>query len=127
MRTAEHMISIVDAYVAAFEAGSVDRVVELYAEGATVEDPIGAPIITGLDAIRAFYAGSMATGARLELYPPVRIAGDYAAFSFSVHLRYGGHVQRIDVIDTFKFDPDGKIIEMRAYWGETNMTEYQEE
>lgn len=115
------MESAVHAYVAAFEAGSADQVAALYAQDATVEDPIGSPIHKGREAIRAFYAESMKTGAKLKLEGPVRVAGDYAVFPFSVNLNYDGGHKRIDVIDTFRFNDANEVIEMRAFWGPTNM------
>lgn len=115
------MEAAVHAYVAAFEAGSADQVATLYAQDATVEDPIGSPIHKGREAIRAFYAESMKTGAKLKLEGPVRVAGDYAVFPFSVNLNYDGGHKRIDVIDTFRFNEANEVVEMRAYWGPTNM------
>ena len=115
------MEAAVHAYVAAFEAGSPDQVAALYAEDATVEDPIGAPIHHGREAVRAFYAESMQTGAKLKLEGPVRVVGDYAVFPFSVNLNFDGGAKRIDVIDTFRFSEANEVIEMRAYWGPTNM------
>jgi steroid Delta-isomerase len=117
----EKMISAVHGYVTAFEAGDADAVAALYAEKATVEDPIGSPIHQGREAIRAFYAQSMATGAKLKLEGPIRIAGDHAVFPFSVNLHYDGSDKRIDVIDTFRFDDDNLVVEMRAFWGPSNM------
>ena len=67
MIDAAHMVATVEAYVAAFEQGSADAVADLYAENATVEDPIGSPIHRGREAVRAFYAESMKTGAKLKL------------------------------------------------------------
>jgi steroid Delta-isomerase len=121
MIDAAHMVATIEAYVAAFEQGSADAVAALYAENATVEDPIGSPIHHGREAVRAFYAESMKTGAKLKLEGPVRVVGDYAVFPFSVNLFYEGSHKRIDVIDTFKFDDQGKVVEMRAFWGPTNM------
>jgi steroid delta-isomerase len=115
------MEAAVHAYVAAFAAGSADQVAALYAQDATVEDPIGTPVHHGREAIRAFYTQSMATGAKLTLEGPVRIVGDYAVFPFCVHLHYEGTDKRIDVIDTFRFNDANEVIEMRAYWGPTNM------
>lgn len=115
------MEAAVHEYVAAFDAGSPERVAALFAAGATVEDPIGSPPHVGHDAILGFYTASMQTGAKLKLEGPVRIAGPYAAFAFSVLLNMGGNDMRVDVIDTFKFDDDDKVIEMRAYFGPTNM------
>jgi len=121
MPNPEKMTAAVHAYVAAFEAGDADAVASLYAENATCEDPIGTPKHVGREAIRAFYAESMKTGARLKLEGPIRIAGDYAVFPFSVNLHYEGSDKRIDVIDTFKFDDDDHVIKMRAFWGPGNM------
>jgi len=115
------MEAAVHAYVAAFEAGSADQVADIYAQDATVEDPIGTPIHHGREAVRAFYAESMKTGAKLELLGPIRIAGDYACFPFAVKLDYDGGPKRIDVIDTFRFNEDNEVVEMRAFWGPNNM------
>lgn len=116
------MEAAVHAYVAAFEAGDADAVAELYAPGATVEDPVGTPTHQGREAIREFYKQSMATGAKLTLEGPVRVVADYAVFPFAVHLNYDGGPKRIDVIDTFRFNEDNEVIEMRAFWGPSNMT-----
>lgn len=120
MPSHEEMVRVVEAYVDAFAKGDPEAVVALFAGDATVEDPIGSPAHRGHDAIRAFYTTSMATGAKLKLEGPVRTAGDHAAFAFSVTLNYGGE-KRVDVIDTFRFDEAGKVIEMRAYFGPANM------
>jgi steroid delta-isomerase len=121
MPTPEQMTAAVHAYVDAFEKGDPDAVAALYAEACTVEDPVGAPIHSGREAVRAFYTASMQTGAKLKLEGPIRIVGDYAVFPFSVNLNFEGSAKRIDVIDTFKFDDTGKVVEMRAFWGPTNM------
>ncbi len=121
MSDPDKRIAAVEAYVAAFAASDADAVAALYAENAVVEDPIGSPTHHGREAIRAFYAESMKTGAKLTLEGPIRLAGDYAVFPFSVHLHYEGADKRIDVIDTFKFDENDLVTEMRAFWGQRNM------
>ena len=121
MPNPEKMEAAVHAYVAAFEAGSAAQVAALYSQDATVEDPIGSPIHHGREAIRAFYAESMKTGAKLKLEGPIRVAGDYAAFPFSVNLHWVGADKRIDVIDTFRFNENNEVVEMRAFWGPANL------
>lgn len=121
MPNPDRMEAAVHAYVAAFDHGDSDAVAALFAEDATVEDPIGTPPHVGREAIRAFYAASMQTGAKLKLDGPVRIAGPYAAFAFQVVLHWEGKDQRVDVIDTFRFNDDDQVVEMRAYFGPTNM------
>ena len=115
------MEAAIHEYVAAFDAGSADRVAALYAVDATCEDPIGSPVLHGREAIRAFYVESMKTGAKLKLEGPVRLAGDYAVFPFSVNLHWDGTDKRVDVIDTFRFNDDSEVTEMRAFWGPSNM------
>jgi steroid delta-isomerase len=75
----------------------------------------------GIEAIRDFYRMSVGTGAKLTLDGPVRTAGNIAAFAFSVHVTLDGSPCRIDVIDTFNFDADGKIAAMKAVWGPMNV------
>lgn len=121
MPSPERMEAAVHAYVDAFDRRDPEAVAALFAENATVEDPVGSQPHVGLEAIRAFYTASMQTGAKLRLDGPVRIVGPYAAFAFSVLLHWEGKDQRVDVIDTFRFDDDDKVVEMRAYFGPTNM------
>lgn len=122
MATPEQMSAAVHGYVGAFDKGDPEAVVALFAEDATVEDPVGTPLKVGHAAIREFYTASMATGAKLRLDGPIRLATEYAAFAFQVQLTMDGKDLTVDVIDTFKFNADGKVTEMRAYFGPSNMT-----
>ena len=122
MLTPEQMTAAVHAYVAAFDVGDPEMAVAIFAEDAVVEDPIGSPQRIGTDAIRQFYTESMATGAKLHLSGPVRVAAAHAAFAMQVRLHWDGTDMAIDVIDTFAFNEDGKVTEMKAYFGPTNMT-----
>lgn len=120
MPTHEQMVAAVNGYVTAFANSDPAAVAALFAPDATVEDPVGTPAHKGHDAILAFYTELMKTGAKLKLEGPVRTAGDCAAFAFSVSLAFN-ETARIDVIDTFRFDEGGKVVEMRAYFGPNNM------
>lgn len=112
---------VVEAYVAAFEAGDASAVVALYAPEATVEDPVGAPLVRGAPEILAFYERAMSMDLRLERTGPVRVAGDSAAFPFRIHYPPALGSRLTDVIDTFRFDSEGRILEMRAFWGPANI------
>lgn len=120
MPTEEQMIRAVHDYVAAFDKNDPELAVALYAENGTVEDPVGAPIISGRAAIRDFYTQVMTRGAKLRLEGAVRAGANYAAFAFSALMDPSGE-KRIEVIDTFRFDDQGKVVEMRAFWGPGNM------
>jgi len=120
MPTHEQMVAAVNAYVTAFANGDPAAVAALFAPEATVEDPVGTPAHKGHDAILGFYTESMKTGAKLKLEGPVRTAGNYAAFAFSVSFAHSADA-RVDVIDTFRFNDEGKVVEMKAYFGPNNM------
>ena len=115
------MVAAVENYVKHFNNGDYEGVANLYAETATVEDPIGTPIKKGKSEIREFYKMSTQLGAQITLNGPVRATANAAAFAFSVSTESPNGAIQVDVIDTFKFDADGKVIEMCAYWGQSNV------
>jgi steroid Delta-isomerase len=119
----QKMVAAVETYIASFAKRDHDAVAALFAEQCTVEDPIGSPIHNGRAAVHEFYKMAMQGGASLTLDGPVRVAGPFAAFAFTVTVPGpdGNAAMRINVIDTFKFDDNDKVVEMRAYWGPTNM------
>ena len=58
--------------------GDVDGIVALYADDATIEDPIGSPLHRGIDAIRKFYQAAAGT-VTMKRVGPVHVAGREAA------------------------------------------------
>ena len=114
MPSQETMTAAMQAYIDAFNSGSAEAVVALYAEDATVEDPVGSPLKRGKTEIRAFYTHSIATGAKLALDAPIRGShANAAAMAFSAHI---GPVT-VRVIDIMTFDEAGKFTSMKAYFG----------
>ena len=111
----------VHAYVRALNTGDLDGIVALYADDATLEDPIGSAPVVGREAIRAFYARSLAVPLEVGLEGPVRVAGRECAFPFSVSLDWEGQRMTFRPIDTFRFDDAGRIVQMRAYFGPANI------
>lgn len=121
MPTPEQMEAAVHTYVESFARGNAEMAAGIFADNAVIEDPIGSEPRVGKAAIREFYVQSMATGATLHLQGPVRVAAAHAAFAMQVRLHWDGKDTAIDVIDTFAFDADGKVCEMKAYFGPGNM------
>lgn len=118
--SAEAIRKTVHAYMNAVATGTADEVVALYAEGATVEDPVGTDVRTTREAIHEFYAviENFDQEAHLET---LRIAGNEAAFHFSLITKLGEQRLTIAPIDVMTFDDDAKILSMRAYWGQEDM------
>jgi steroid Delta-isomerase len=105
-------------YIEAFNANDAARVVALFADEATVEDPVGTPVKRGREEIAAFYGHATTVGAQLELVAPPRGShANAATISFKVHLAGPEGAAHIDVTDVMEFDAHGKIVSMRAYWG----------
>lgn len=120
--TEQTMKQAMQAYIDRYNADDLEGVVGLYAEDATVEDPVGTPVKAGKAAIRDFYQYAMTTGARLSLAAPIRGShGKSAAMAFDVKLTYQGASMVIRVIDVMTFDEQGKFTSMRAYWGPSDM------
>ena len=121
MATLEEKIqNTVDAYFASFDALDPHAVVGLFADDATVEDPIGTPLKKGKDELLAFYESAMINKVVIERTGAIRINNKEAAFPFQAKVNMPGARLEIDVIDTMKFNDDGQIIQMRAFFGETN-------
>ncbi len=122
MLTPEYMQQIVDRYLAAINAGDMTAVMALYADDASVEDPVGTEPKRG-DEILQFYTNAFSGGAKVELTGPVRISAKAAAFPFRAEItRADGPVIIVEVIDIFEFDPAGKIATMTAHFGPANIT-----
>jgi steroid delta-isomerase len=95
--------------------GDVDGIVALYADDATIEDPIGSELRRGRAAIRAFYQAS-AGKVTMKRSGPACVAGNEAACALVVLLGPEGEQQALDIISVMRFDDAGKIASMRAYW-----------
>ncbi len=121
MPTPEAMEAAVHTYVEAFDKQDPALAASIFADDAVIDDPIGSPPKVGKAAILQFYTESMATGAKLVLQGPVRVAAAHAAFAMQVRLNWGGKDMAIDVIDTFAFDDAGKVKQMQAFFGPGNM------
>lgn len=121
MPTPEAMEAAVHTYVEAFDKQDPALAASIFADDAVIDDPIGSPPKVGKAAILQFYTESMATGAKLVLQGPVRVATAHAAFAMQVRLNWGGKDMAIDVIDTFTFDDAGKVKQMQAFFGPGNM------
>lgn len=121
MPTTEQLTVAVHNYIESFNAPDIDRLVGLFADNAKVEDPVGTEPKAGHAAIREFYTMSTGMGAKLHLDGPVCATGaDYVAYVMHVIVPMETRM-RFDVIETFRVNDDGKITEMRAFFGNDNI------
>jgi steroid delta-isomerase len=122
MADEKKMKAQMQAYIDNFNRSDADAIAALYADDATVEDPVGSPVKKGKAEIAAFYKMAIQTGAKLELAAPIRAShGDSAAMAFDVKLNMPQGKALIRVIDVMTFTADGRFASMRAYWGPSDM------
>ncbi|KQL52534.1 steroid delta-isomerase [Heyndrickxia shackletonii] len=105
-------------YVDAFNQKDLERLISLFADDASVEDPVGKPLKKGRQEIEEFYRESMSGESKLELLAPPRGSfSNAASITFAVHTKMEGRSARIEVTDVMTFNNDGKISTMQAFWG----------
>lgn len=122
MASEKDMKAAMQSYIDAFNRVDHAGIVALYAENATVEDPVGSPLKKGKAEISAFYEMAIKTGAKLELVAPIRAShGDSAAMAFDVKLNMPQGRAVIHVIDVMTFNDAGQFTSMRAFWGPSDM------
>ncbi len=112
---AQAITETVNRYIELVAKGGADDIVELYADDATVEDPVGGEVHIGRQAIRGFYAAVSDVQRECELVT-LRVAGHEAAFQFRLTMTAGEHKMVIEPIDVMVFDARGKVAAMKAYW-----------
>lgn len=100
---------------------SADEIAALYAEDATIEDPVGSDVRRGRDAIREFYAAIENVEKHTELLG-LKAVGNQAAFFWALNVKMGDSGTRVDPISVMTFDDDGKITSMRAFWSSADIT-----
>lgn len=115
MPSAEHIAETVNRYIELVAKGSADELVELYADDATVEDPVGSEVHIGRQAIHGFYSAINDVQRECELVS-LRVAGNEAAFQFRLTVTAGEHRMVVEPIDVMVFDDQGKVAAMKAYW-----------
>ena len=112
----------VNRYIALLAGGDVDELVSLYADDATVEDPVGGEVHIGSHAIKGFYSAVANVDRSAELVS-LRVAGNEAAFHFRLIVAAGDAKMRIEPIDTMVFNDEGKVSAMKAYWSAADVTQ----
>jgi len=107
----------VNRYLETLSQRRPDDIAALYAEDATVEDPVGSEVHIGRQAIRGFYTRVENVESKTDVLT-VRALGNEAAFFWRLII---GEMT-IEIISVMTFDDEGRIASMKAYWGPDNIT-----
>lgn len=123
MPSAEDIASTVNRYLELVATGTADQIADLYAEDATLEDPVGGgEVHIGRQAIAGFYRNIEPLHRETELRT-LRVAGREAAFLFAITIGGGEGRMRIEPIDVMTFDAAGRIASMKAFWSAADVTQ----
>lgn len=112
---------VCETYTRSLEASDLETLLDLFADDASIEDPVGTPLREGKEVLRAFYAEACQGVAKAELTGSLRLAGNEVAFPFTVTAGTPEQEITINIIDVFRFNDAGKVATMRAFWGPDNM------
>ncbi len=117
MADAETIRSRIETYCASF-TDDRETWLGLFADDATVEDPVGSDVLRGKEAIGAFWDTSHGLADRITLTPSsyVKVVGNEAAFAMDARMETGDDVNGMSIIDVMTFDDAGRITSQRAYW-----------
>jgi len=104
---------------------AADRVgwLALFADDATVEDPVGSPVRHGLEEIGAFFDESHGApdSIELKLNAPAIIIGTEASFAFTIRVNLAGSMFTLQAIDVMTFDDTARITSQRAFVDHSTM------
>lgn len=119
MITPEQVQALMRRYVEWVDAGDIEGILTMYAEDATVEDPVGQPVLRGIAAIAEFYRKGLGQAKVSALVTgPVRATHNgCGAVPFRVEMPEFS----LQVIDVMEFDEAGLICSMKAFWSEVNL------
>ncbi len=111
---ANEKVAIANRYIKAISEGDAETIIAMYADDATMVDPVGTQPRVGIDAIRALYEQAATMDMNLVSTGPACPADGSVAFPFKMSVPAFG--LESDVIDVFEFNDEGKISSMKAYW-----------
>jgi steroid delta-isomerase len=113
----EAIRSTIEDYCRTFGADR-EAWVALFADDATVEDPVGSELRRGREAIATFWDETHALADRIELVLSdyVKVVGNEGVFAMDVRMGTGGDVNGMAIIDLMTFDDDARITSLRAFW-----------
>ncbi len=113
-------VETVQKYIASLNTADINQIVSLFSDDAVAIDPLGSTPVVGIAKIRDFYKkGPFLHSIRARLDGEVRVSGNSAAFAF---IAFSGG-KKMQIIDVFEFNNEGKIVKMMAYWSHKNVSD----
>lgn len=120
--TPEQVRQAIEQYVDAWTNNDKAKLLAVFAENATWEDPVGTPAFKGRDGVAQFWDFAH-QGEERSLTPKVEqiiTCGNEGILRFVMQVRLPEKNQGLDlhVVDHFVVNDDGKVQSARAFWDE---------
>jgi len=118
MANEEKLKAQLAAYLEGWKTNDKVHWLELFAEDAKLEDPVGTPAHAGKEAIAAFW--DLVHQMPMNFFPEMQravVCGNEGMLLFRMVTRpEGGPGIAMDIVDIFTFNDDGLITKLKAYW-----------
>lgn len=123
MADADTLRTNIASYTARFTAEDREGWLDLFADDAWIEDPVGTPRRAGRKEIGEFWDEVHTVPDAIELRPLgiVTVIGDEGIFTMQARATLGDSVFGVDIIDLMTFDEAGRIATMRAFFDQSAM------
>ena len=116
MPTKDEVRELFERYTKAMTAGDADAWVACFADDATHEDPVGAPVLQGKDAIKKFFANNP-PGVTLSMTGEPLVIGNEALVFLRVDIETDGTKMELPrIVDHVRLTDDGRIQALRAFF-----------
>ncbi len=102
----------------AADVAAVGRRLDLFADDAVLEDPVGAAPTVGKEALRQFFTYPMTVGIIIHMRSDrIIVSGDEAISLTSASWgKAGEEPAKVQVVHNFAFAPDGRITRVRIFF-----------
>jgi len=117
----EHIRNVMQQYVDAITEGDVEGILNLFAEDAVVEDPIGSPPKVGKAALREFYEMTVESVETMILEGNPRARDNWGACAMLAYPAGMDGKMEVETLDVMEFNDEGEVVAMTAYFGDGNL------
>lgn len=111
---------VANDYVRYLNDKNLEGILSLYADNASLEDPVGSKPLIGKEELRKFYIKAEAVPTKVKRSGPIRVNGNTMTFSCHSILEEHGVELVTGIQDIIVLDQTGKIVSVRAIWGPTS-------
>jgi len=109
-------------YIDHFNANDLESLLGLFAETASLEEPVGSIPIEGEEAIRQSYSRVVNGDTKIKLLTPIRGSHSHSgAMAIEIETNVKGQQALIQAIEIMSFDEFGKIMNLQVYWGKEDI------